>query len=398
MRVLFLTPEVPFPAESGGTIKTASVLSHLRERHEVHTLSFRRRELTEAQARWCDETGKVETVPLSRGRNPWNLARSYLSGLPLSVERNRSRDMASLASHRLQEGFDALFVDSWLMAQYLPEGFPGLALLHEHNAEYLLWERQALCEANPLLRALLRLEAGRARRYERAMLRHFHTVFTVSEADRHALAALGVDPQRLRALPNLPDPELLDRPALSFEATEPVVLYFGTLSWQPNVEGLHFFLREVFPQVRAHMPDVRFVIAGRDAPSALRRLAQRTKGVDFLGPVRDAERLYRRARMFVEASRSGGGTRLKVLNALARGLPVVTTPQGAEGLEVTLGQHLLVAADAAGITEAVLRLMADDGLWRGLSENGRALIRRRYVAEVAYGALDEVLSGAGAAA
>jgi len=114
--------------------------------------------------------------------------------------------------------------------------------------------------------------------------------------------------------------------------------------------------------------------------------------------VADAEPLYRRARLFVEASPTGGGTRLKVLNALARGLPAVASPEGAEGLDAVPGEHLLVAADAESMAEAVCRLMADDDLWRVLSENGRALIRSRYLPEVAYRPLDEVLSSVRATA
>src|SRR3970040_95349 len=144
MRVLFLTTEVPHPPHSGGTIKTASVLDYLRRRHEVHLLCFRRRPLTEEQARWCRAVGQVETLLLDRGRTPLSLLSSYLRGLPLSVERNRSAAMTAWASSRLGEGgYDAAFVDGWLMAQYLPEGFAGLTLLHEHNAEYVMWRRQA---------------------------------------------------------------------------------------------------------------------------------------------------------------------------------------------------------------------------------------------------------------
>jgi glycosyltransferase involved in cell wall biosynthesis len=199
-------------------------------------------------------------------------------------------------------------------------------------------------------------------------------------------------------LPNLPDLTLLERPALSFAAAEPVILYFGTLSWPPNVEGLQYFLSSVFPLLRQRAPEARFVVAGKGAPAWLERLARRTAGVKFVGPVEDAEPLYRRARVFIEASRSGGGTRLKVLNALARGLPVVASPEGAEGLELVAGEHLLVASDAESTAEAVRRLLSEDGLWRTLSENGRALVRSHYLAEAAYGPLDEVLSGAGAKA
>jgi glycosyltransferase involved in cell wall biosynthesis len=399
MRLLFLSSELPHPADAGGTIKTASILGYLKGRHQVELLCFRRGVVTDEQARWCQATGQVETVPLSRGRTPLNLLRSYLRGLPLSIERNRSRRMAELVSGRLRDGeYDAVFVDGWLMAQYLPPWFDGLALLHEHNAEHVMWQRQAERERNPLLKALIRLEQRRVRRYEAAILPRFDVVFAVSEADRLALIELGADLERLRVLPNLPEPSLLERPSLSFAATEPVILYFGTLSWPPNIEGLEYFLSSVFPGVRQRMPEARLVIVGKGAPTRLQRLARRTPGVDFLGPVDEVEPLYRRARLFVEASRSGGGTRLKVLNALARGLPVVASPEGAEGLDTVSGEHLLVADDAESMVEAVARLMADDGLWRALSENGRALVRSRYLAEAAYGPLDEVLSGAGAKA
>ena len=399
MRLLFLSSELPHPADSGGTIKTASILAYLKRRHQVDLLCFARQPLTDEQARWCQAAGGVETVPLNRGRTPLNLARSYLRGLPLSIERNRSIRMADLVSVRLRGGeYAAVFVDGWLMAQYLPPGFPGLALLHEHNAEHVMWHRQAQRQRNPLLRALIGLEHRRVRGYEASMLPRFHVVFAVSEADREALVELGADRERLRLLPNLPEPSLLERPALPFGATEQVVLYFGTLSWQPNLEGLEYFLRSVFPGIRQRMPGVRFVIAGKGAPRRLQRLARRTPGVEFLGPVEDGEPLYRRARLFVEASRTGGGSRLKVLNALARGLPVVASPEGAQGLEVVPGDHLLVGADPESMVEAVCRLLADDGLWQALSENGRGLIRERYQPETGYRSLDEALSGVSATA
>ncbi len=399
MRILFLTPELPYPADSGATIKTASILEYLRPRHDVRVLCFQRRALTQEQARWCAEISSAETVSLNRGRTPLNLVHSYLRGIPLSIERNRSERMAALVSQRLRDdSYDAVFVDGWLMAQYLPRGFGGLTVLHEHNAEHVMWRRQAEREGNPLLSALIRLEYRRVRSYEASILSRFDIVFAVSDADRQALIELGAEPERLRVLPNLPDPTLLERPALSFAAAGSVILYFGTLSWPPNVEGLQNFLSSVFPLLRQRVPEARFVVAGKGAPAWLERLARRTAGVEFVGPVEDAEPLYRRARVFIEASRSGGGTRLKVLNALARGLPVVASPEGAEGLELVAGEHLLIASDAESTAEAVRRLLSEDGLWRTLSENGRALVRSHYLAEAAYGPLDEVLSGAGAKA
>jgi glycosyltransferase involved in cell wall biosynthesis len=284
------------------------------------------------------------------------------------------------------------------MAQYLPDGSGCLRLLHEHNAEYVMWGRQAQLERNPLRRLLLQREYERVRVYEAQVVRRFEIVFAVSEPDRRALLELGASPDSVRVLPNLPEADLLERPALSFASSEPAILYYGTLSWQPNIEGLDHFLRSVYPLVKRATPEARFLIAGSGAPRWLQRLALRTNGVEYLGAVAESEPLYRRARVFVEATGSGGGTKLKVLNALARGLPVVCSPQAAEGLDVVSGEQMLIAADAESMAGAIGRLMKNAALWQALSENGRALVRRCYVADVAYSQLDEVLSGAGAKA
>jgi len=184
----------------------------------------------------------------------------------------------------------------------------------------------------------------------------------------------------------------LDRPALSFDQAAPEMLYFGTLSWQPNIEGLTYFMHSVLPLVREKMPEARLSIAGRDAPATLARLAATTDGVELLGLTSDAETLYLRARVFIETTRSGGGTKVKVLNALARGLPVVATTQAIEGLDVRPGEHVLTGDDAESLADAVVSVLRDPALWQGLSDSGRSLVRARYLAEVAYTPLDEALS------
>ena len=398
MRILFLTSEFPYPAQSGGAIKTLSLINYLRARHELRVLCLSRSRLTAEQERWAGETG-VKSVSHRRRRNARNLALSYVSGLPLSIERNRSRAMRELVA-RMAEVYrpQALFADGWLMAQYLPADYDGLRLLHEHNAEYVMWQRQAEIEKNSLRRLLVRMEARRVRAYEAKAIARFDVVFAVSPADKRALTALGTNRDTVQLLPNLPDESLLDLPRLSFAAGEPVIFYFGTLSWQPNIEGLEYFLGSVLPLVREQVPESRFIIAGRGAPARLQRTARMTAGAELLGPVSDPEPYYRRARAFVEATRSGGGTKLKVLNALARGLPVAATPEAVEGLAVAPGQHVLTGDSAPALAQAVARLLRDAGLWAALSENGRGLIRERYTAGTAYAVLDEVLSGAGAAA
>ena len=387
MRILFLTPRRLEDPRSGGAIKSAALLSFLERGHEVDVAAF----APPDAGPWRRANGETVTVPIERGRTGLNLARSYAAGVPLSIQRNRSREMRARIEQLIADRHhDVAFVDGWLMAQDLPEDFPGVRLLHEHNAEYVMWQRHAALEPRRARRTMVRIEAGRVRRYERSILERFDTVFVVSEPDRRALLELGRAPEDVRILPNVPDPALAERPPLG-PARDPVLLFFATLSWPPNAEGLTRFIAEGFPPLLERVPRARLVVGGSGAPESLIRLAHRARGIEYAGPVDDDERLYRRARCFVDVAVGGSGSRVKVLNALARGLPVVTTAEGAEGLEVVAGEHLLVADRPETMAGPAARVLTDDALWTSLRDAGRALIGERYVPEVAFAELRTVL-------
>ena len=387
MRVLFLTPRQLGEPRGGGTIKSAAVLSYLDVRHEVEVACFRGHD----EQPWMREGG-VASIPLERDRSVRHLLSSYAAGVPLSIERNRSSTMAEHVATLLEPGdHDAVFVDGWLMAQYVPEGFAGIRLLHEHNAEHVMWRRHAELETNPVRRPLVRLEARRVRRYEAGLLARFDVVFAVSEQDRSTLAALVPRGPQIALLPNVADPALLDRPELT-PPPEPVLLFLATLSWPPNTDGLSRFLGDDFPALLDRVPDARLVVAGAGAPERLVRQIHRSRGAEFAGPIEDDEALYRRARCFVDVGIGGSGTKVKVLNALARGLPVVTGPDGVAGLDVTSGEHLLIADDREGIIASLEFVVQEDAAWSNLSRNGRDLVRGKYVPEVAFGALDDALA------
>jgi glycosyltransferase involved in cell wall biosynthesis len=387
VRVLFLTPRQLGEPRGGGTIKSAAVLSYLDTRHEVEVACFRGHD----EQPWMREGGVV-SIPLERDRSVRRLLSSYAAGVPLSIERNRSSTMAERVAALLEPGdHDAVFVDGWLMAQYVPEGFAGIRLLHEHNAEHEMWRRHAELETNPVRRPLVRLEARRVRRYEAGLLARFDVVFAVSDHDRSTLAALVPSGPEIAVLPNVADPALLDRPELS-PPPEPVLLFLATLSWPPNAEGLSRFLGDDFPALLERVPDARLVVAGSGAPERLVRQIHLSRGAEFAGPVDDDEALYARARCFVDVGVGGSGTKVKVLNALARGLPVVTRPDGAAGLEVSPGEHLLVGDDRGGMIASLEFVIQEDAAWESLSRNGRDLVRSRYVPEVAFGALDDALA------
>jgi glycosyltransferase involved in cell wall biosynthesis len=395
VRVLFLTPLFPYPPESGGAIKTWTLLEFLRDRCQLDVFCFQRAELTSEQRAYAETfPGSLLTLTLDRQRDARNLLRSYAAGVPLSVYRNASQQMIEFIGRQLAvTKYDAIFVDHWLMAQYLPAEFAGLRLLHLHNAESVVWRRQVPFERIPWRRWLLRLEALRVRRYERSLLGRFDRVFAVSEADRQELRELRRDAAPIDVLPNVPDPRLLALPALDPAALPKDVLYLGTLSWQPNLQGLLTFLDEAFPSFPLALPGSRLIIAGSGAPLRLRQLAGAHREIELVSPAPDAESLYRRARVFLEPVRGGGGTKLKVLNAMARGLPVVSTLDGAQGIEAVSGEHLLVGHGPQELLGGLQYLITDDAAWQRLSEAGRRLVAERYRPEQAFQPLAAVLAG-----
>ncbi len=387
-RILFLTPLPLDRPRSGGTIKSAALLTHLERDHDVDVAC-----LSPDGTTWTRDRGEVVSVPLARPRSALRLLSSYLARVPLSVERNRTPALAS-AVNELESSrpHDVVVVDGWLMAQYVPSPFEGVRVLHQHNVEHRMWERHAAIERNPVRRALVRAEATRVRAYEADLLRRFDLLFAVSEADRRAFVALGAASERTFVLPNVADVSLLDRPKLE-PPGEPIVLFVGTLSWPPNAEGLERFLAHAVPALRERVPEVTIVLAGRGADERLRALAG-ASGAELLEDVEDDEPLYRRARCFVDASVGGAGTRVKILNAMARGVPVVATTDAASGLEVHAGVHLLEAGHPDSMAEPISRVLGDDDLWRRLSAEGRRLVRERYSPDTAFAALDEALDPA----
>jgi glycosyltransferase involved in cell wall biosynthesis len=388
-RILFLTALPLDRPRSGGTIKSAAVLAHLERTHDVDVAC-----LSPAGSAWTRERGEVVSVPLDRPRSAGRLLASYVARVPLSVERTRTPALAAAVRTLLERRrHDVVFVDGWLMAQYVPASFVGPRLLHEHNVEHEMWERHAATERNRARRALVRAEAARVRSYERRLLDRADVVFAVSDADRRAFLALGADPRRVRVLPNVADASMLERPTLQ-PPSEPVILFFGTLSWPPNVAGLERFLRDGLPSLAGRIPGVRTVVAGHGPSDALRALIRSTPGAELVEDVDDDERLYRRARCFVDASVGGAGTRVKILNAMARGVPVVATTDAAAGLDARAGVHLLEARDPAALADPVGRVLTDEELWRRLSTEGRRLVGERYTAPGAFAALDEALAGA----
>ena len=390
MRILLLTQIVPFPPDSGPKVKTLGVLRYLARSHEVHLVSFARSAEEEAHARalaaYCRS---VTTVPLhrSRLRDAYYLARSLVSGRPFLVERDDSAAVRGAISRLLAErAFDAVHADQLSMAQFAVDLDLPLRVLDEHNAVWTIVRRSARQERLGPKRALAEIEWRKLRAYERKICDLFDRVTVVSREDRRALGLDGADSDRTHVIPIS-----VDTGALRFEPPEPGardVVSVATMFYPPNVEGVYWFGSEVFPAIRQKLPETRFHVVGSRPPGRIVGLATPESGIVVTGYLPDLAPVFRQSAVIVVPLHSGSGMRVKILEAFARGKPVVSTTIGVEGIEAEAGRHLLVADDPADFAEAVIRLIEDTTLARRVSGAARALVEARYDWRTALRGLD----------
>lgn len=379
MRVLLLTQVLPYPPDSGPKVKTWNVLKYLAEHHEVTLASFRRGDQSadvEQLRRYCRA---VHTVPMERDvlRDGGAMLRSLVSGQPWMMVRDDRAAMRQLVDRlAATTRFDIAHADQLNMAQYAARVTGARKVLDAHNALWLLYWRLWQTMGPGPRKWLLGRDWRLLRQYEARICREFDAVLAVSEEDKRALEeALG---QRLgvTVIPIAVDAEEL--PVVPRRPGADHILHIGTMYWPPNIDGIRWFVEQVYPRIREQRPGAVFDVLGARPPQELVRLNGDETGVNVAGYVKDTRPYLKRAGVFVVPLRAGGGMRVKILEALARGLPIVTTSLGCEGISVESGRHLLIADTPEAFAQATLRLLEDRSLAEELARNGRRLIECTY--------------------
>lgn len=376
-----LTQVLPHPPDSGPKVKTAAVLRYLAERHEVTLISFSRGDQADDLRHLRRVCREVHTVPIRRGvpRDVWYLGRSLIGGQPFLMARDARPAMFRAVRQRMASGgFDVVHADQLNMAQYARLVPPGTArVLDAHNALWLVTERLAKTLPPSPRRLVLRREARLLRDYEGRACREFEGVLAVSDEDLHALrSAAGTAIENAAVVPISIDVGAVA--PLERRAGGERLLYIGSLIWPPSLDGLWWFLDEVLPRIRASRPSVGLDVVGADPPAQLRARAERDAGIRVHGYVRDPSPLLAAAAAMVVPLRAGGGMRVRILNGLAQGVPILTTAIGAEGIALENGRHALLADRAEDFAAAALRLLDDRDCGAALAAAGRRLVEERY--------------------
>lgn len=369
MKVLWVSAEPPDRQGGGGNIRQAHLLSAVADRHETHLVlagRLRDEQLCELLADVVEVAGPRPEPP----RSTWSrrMLDLRLAGPEGPPERYDGRAARRALGEQLPHGFDVVVVQHAGLASLLPERRDGAWVCELHNVESVTLDALAGIATGSRQRRLQQMQARRARRFERWIVDHYDRVVTVSADDAAAL------PGPSHVVPNGVD---LQRWTASPPPAEPRVVFTGTLSYLPNVDGIRWFCADVWPLVRRELPAAVLDVVGRAPVAAVREL-DAVEGVAVHGDVPEVTPFVAAARAAVVPLRIGSGSRLKVLESWAAQRPVVGTSIGLAGLGVVDGVNALVRDDAASFANAVVDLLRADGPAQQLAHAGRRAVEDGY--------------------
>ena len=399
MNILWLNAGLLLPLDKGGKLRTWHLMRQLARRHDISYLSFADPTETATDLEGMREVASdVVTVPRtdpSKGTSRFyvDASRYLLDPVPYAVAKYRASEYrAAIERLTRQRRFDAVVCDFLPPVVNMPETFDAPTILFTHNVESEIWRRHVENAKNPLMRLLLREQWRRMLRFERTALERFDLVLCVSDADRQTLGRLYPDA--------LKGPAHIIKTGVDTEYFAPAVLpaagrthlvFTGSMDWLPNEDGMLYFVREILPRIRQAEPEATLSIIGRSPTPAVKRLAE-TAGIEVTGRVDDVRPHIAAGSVYIVPLRIGGGTRLKIFEAMAMGKAVVSTTVGAEGLPVTPGRDILIADEPVRFAQTVVHLMRDAELRRRIETSARRLVVDRYDWSAVAGDFEDALT------
>lgn len=383
MKILWLKTELLHPVNKGGRIRTYYMLRELKREHHVTYLTLddgqAAADARERAGEYCHE---LITIPHhTRAKfTPgfyFELAHNLVSRLPYFMQKYKSVAMRRAVSEQIERGqYDVVVCDFLMSSINMPSGVNCPTVLFQHNVEAMIWKRHYEVQRNPLKKAYLYGQWRKAVAYEREASRRFDYVVTVSIDDREitreqygvehvAEVATGVDTDYFRPR--------------GTEKREPHNLVFtGSMDWLPNEDAIRYFTEQIMPLVKRDLPEATLTVVGRNPYPSLLELSRRDSSVIVTGRVEDVRPYMERAAAYVVPLRIGGGTRLKIYEAMAMEKPIVSTTIGAEGLPVRDGQELLLADTPEAFAAKVVRVLKDEAYARELGMRAASVVREQF--------------------
>jgi glycosyltransferase involved in cell wall biosynthesis len=374
------------------------MLRRLRQRHEIHYLApyDGSPEVLQRTSEFCSKAWPVRW-DLSPRTSPLFWLQSFgalFSKLPVTVARKSSapvqRKIVELVGVAMpeKERFDVVVCDFLTSTVNLPSGVPYV--LFEHNVESTIWERYAERAQGPVRRSFFRSQLRRLQAYETSACRNALHVITVSESDAKLLREL-CSISNVSSVPTGVDVPYFFRPSTAEGKFASDLLFLGSMDWMPNIDGVLWFVKQVLPLIRQQHPLCSFTVVGRRPVAAIRALASADPVLRVTGTVADVRPYLWAGGVSVVPLRVGGGTRLKIYESMAAGIPVVSTTIGAEGLPVSSPENIRIVDDASGFARACLELLDDRDAHSNQAIAAKRLVTERFSWEIAATRFEEIL-------
>ena len=378
MKILWVKTDFLHPTTRGGQIRTLEMVRQLHKCHEVHYLAFddpANPEGLRRSSEYCSVAHPVphKLIPKNSPAFAGQLIHGLVSPIPVAGMRYRSAAMRNAIRKVVSEHrFDSKICDFLFPAINIDD--LSSWTLFQHNVESVIWERHAESGRTVAHRAYFALQAKRMFRWERDVCRAVANVIGVSEVDEQLMRSrFGVE--HVSSVPTGVDVDYFERP----ESARPVhdLVFVGSMDWMPNIDGMRWFLSDVFPIIQSKRPGCSLAIVGRNPPSALLEAAK-GPNVTVTGTVPDVRPYLWQSLVSIVPLRIGGGTRLKIFEAMAAGTPVVSTTIGAEGLPVRHGETIRIADSAEQFANQCLELLDEAMMRERLAENAKEMVVRDF--------------------
>lgn len=379
MKILWVKPGKLLPLNTGGQLRTYNILRQLSATHDLTYLSYygglrdenyEREILNHLPGTITVHTAAPDTTELERRLD-------YLYHLtwraPYAVSKFTDKKVQRLLAEWIpQRKFDVAICDFLSSTLNFPRQLDTPTVLFQHNVECVLWERKAKFEAKWLDRMVAKIEYAKMRRCEPAQVRRFQHVIAVSEQDREAMKWM-VDPSSISVVPTGVDLKKFQYDPAA-QPAGPLVVFTGSMDWEANIDGVEYFCKEIWPLVRANLPNAKFQVVGRDPHPRVKKLA--SDSVEITGTVPSVVDYLRNAAVFVIPLRIGGGTRIKIYEGMAMGKATVSTTVGAEGLDVHHGKDIFLADDPQSFAGAIVTFLRDEDARRHFEAAAAATARQ----------------------
>jgi len=359
------------------------MLRELRRNHEITYLTLddgsaapNARELAEE---YCHQLITIphHTRPKFSAGFYLDLTRNLVTRLPYFIMKYQSAEMRRQIEGLVNRGnIDVLVCDFLMPAINVPDRLPCATVLFQHNVEAMIWKRHFEVQPNPLKKAFLYGQWRKAFAFERKMCRRFDKVVAVSAEDREIMRS-DYEVDNLAEVPTGVDTEFF-RPDPSVRRERRHLVFTGSLDWLPNDDAMRYFVNEILPLVRQKIPDIKLTVVGRNPYPGLIELSKQDPNIIVTGRVDDVRPYMDRAAAYIVPIRVGSGTRLKIYEAMAMELPIVSTTVGAEGLRLVDGRELLIADTPHEFAEGIVKLLSDADLAQGLGRRASELVRSHF--------------------